>query len=156
MRIIKTTNKAKLQLQQNSGFTLVEVVIAGAIMIILCIGILTVFSYTVKINRGENLRVQALSVLQSEVEEYRSFKFLPFGSDPALNSMPRTKTKSGKKSGDEREFDIYVTIKNLPVGTSDADVKFKEITIEAVPQIAEKGWLADLKANVTVQRVRSR
>ncbi|HEX3100986.1 MAG TPA: type II secretion system protein, partial [Pyrinomonadaceae bacterium] len=61
----------------DDGFTLVEVLIAGAIMIILCVGILTVFSYAVKVNSGNNLRIQAQSVLQQEVEYYRSLKFVP-------------------------------------------------------------------------------
>jgi type II secretory pathway pseudopilin PulG len=60
-----------------NGFTLVEVIVAASIMIILCVGILSVFSYVTKINRGENLRMQALSVLQKEVEHYRSLKFVP-------------------------------------------------------------------------------
>ncbi len=60
-----------------NGFTLVEVVVAASIMIILCVGLLTVFSYVTKINRGENLRMQALSVLQKEIEHYRSLKFIP-------------------------------------------------------------------------------
>src|SRR5215203_6733339 len=50
------------------GFTIPEVIIAGTIMIVICVGTLTVFSYVVKINRGNNLRMQALSVLQAKVE----------------------------------------------------------------------------------------
>src|SRR6188768_339013 len=59
------------------GFTLVEVIIAAGIMIILCIGTLSVFTHAVKVNTGNNLRSQAQSVLQQEVEYYRSLKFVP-------------------------------------------------------------------------------
>jgi type II secretory pathway pseudopilin PulG len=144
----------------NSGFTLVEVIIASVIMIILCVGTLTVFSYAVRINRGNNLRVQALSILQKEIEYYRSLKYVPVGSDAALNAGTFANLRT-RTSPDGRVFNISVTIDNDPYTTgvqttpSDANCKFKEITIIAVPQIAETSWLADLKTNVTIQRVRA-
>src|SRR5436190_16046460 len=67
-----------------AGFTLIEVIIATGIMVILCIGTLTVFSHATKINRGNNLRAQAQSVLQQEVEYYRSLKFIP-GAETAAD-----------------------------------------------------------------------
>jgi type II secretory pathway pseudopilin PulG len=154
MQRINTKNINAVKVNHDKGFTLVEVLVAGIIMIILSVGLLTVFSYTVKINRGENLRTQALSVLQLEVENYRSLKFVPVGSSTQLNSgnYPNLKTRT---SADGRDFNISVTIVNLPSGTTDADTKYKEIKITAVPQIAETGWLANLKTDVTVQRVRS-
>src|SRR5215204_7391276 len=63
-------------LKKRKGFTLIEVLIAASIMIILCVGTLSVFSYAVKVNAGNNMRSQALTVLQSEVEYYRSLKFV--------------------------------------------------------------------------------
>ncbi|MGI8545228.1 MAG: type IV pilus modification PilV family protein [Aridibacter sp.] len=154
MEGIKAENINVARANCEKGFTLVEVIIAGIIMIILSIGLLTVFSYTVKINRGENLRTQALSVLQLEVENYRSLKFVPVGSSTQLNSgnYPNLKTST---SADGRVFNISVTIVNLPSGTTDANTTYKEIKITAVPQIAETGWLANLKTDVTVQRVRA-
>ncbi len=144
------------------GFTLVEVLIAMTIMIILCVGILSVFSYVTKINRGENLRMQALSVLQKEVEFYRSLRFTPTVSDPELNggNYPNVRTPD---SDDGRRFNISVTVDNNPyaagIQTSanvpEATCKFKEIKITAVPQIAETGWLANLKTEITIQRVKS-
>ena len=75
--VITMPNTSKKGFVQLHGFTLVEVIVAASIMIILCVGILTVFSYVVKVNRGENLRAQALSVMQAEVEYYRGLKFVP-------------------------------------------------------------------------------
>lgn len=151
-----------------NGFTIPEVIIAGGIMIILCIGTLTVFSYVVNINRGNALRMQALTVLQYEVEYYRSLKFVPLPStDPSgLGTSPeldgRTRTNIGTKpSADGRVFDIWVTIDNDP-STTAVDItgndttKFKQIKIEAIPQTAEtQGWLQNLRTEVTIQRVRS-
>jgi type II secretory pathway pseudopilin PulG len=147
---------------QGDGFTVVEVIVAASIMIILCVGTLSVFSYVVKINRGENLRAQALSVLQLEVEYYRSLKYVPIGSDTALNGGTYTNVRT-RTSADGRVFNISVTIDNDPFTTgiqtnanvADSTCKFKEINIQAVPQIAETGWLANLKTDVTIQRVRS-
>ena len=147
-----------------SGFTVPEVIIAGMIMMILCIGTLSVFSYVVKINRGNNLRTQALAVLQREVEEFRSFKFIPTGSDSRLNGgdYPNYKTGvSGPSSADGRVFNITVTIDNYPfdddeLDNDEASCTLKQITIRAVPQVAEsEGWLQNLNTNVTIQRVRS-
>ncbi|MBP6002003.1 MAG: type II secretion system protein [Pyrinomonadaceae bacterium] len=143
-----------------SGFTLVEVIIASVIMIILCVGTLTVFSYAVRINRGNNLRAQAMSILQKEVEYYRSLKYVPVGSDTALNAGTYVNIRT-RTSPDGRVFNISVTIDNDPYTAgvqttpSNATCKFKEITITAVPQIAETSWLADLKTNVAIQRVRA-
>ncbi|NNE66162.1 MAG: type II secretion system protein [Pyrinomonadaceae bacterium] len=144
------------------GFTLIEVILAGTLLIILSVGILMIFSNVVERNRGENLRMQALSVLQKDVEYYRGLKFVPVGSSTELNggSYPNVRTRT---SEDGRVFVISVTIDNDPYTAGiqtaaqipEADCKFKEIVISAVPQVAESGWLSDLKANVTIQRVRS-
>lgn len=149
------------EIRRGDGFTLVEVVVAASIMIILSVGLLSVFSYVTKINRGENLRMQALSVLQKEIEFYRSKKFKPAGTDAALNggTYPNLRTA---ESEDGRIFNISVTIDNDPytagiqtsANVAEANCKFKEIQITATPQIAETGWLANLRTNVTIQRVR--
>ena len=153
------------EINKTKGFTLVEVIIAASIMIVLCVGTLSVFSYVVKINRGENVRLQALSVLQKDVEYYRSLKFVPVGSSAELNG--KDKTNIGTRiSADGRVFNVWVTIDNDPYtpllqtattnpAVLEANCKFKEITIEAKPQVAETGWLANLKTEVTIQRVRT-
>lgn len=152
--------KVAVDRKNDLGFTLVEVIIASVVMVILCVGTLTVFSYAVRVNRGNNLRAQALSVLQQEVEYYRSLKFVPVGSNPALNAgtFPDLRTRT---SPDGRVFRISVTIDNDPFTTGvqttpvDGTCKFKEITVTAEPQVQEENWLADLKTKVTFQRVRS-
>ena len=151
------------KIKRQTGFTLVEVIIAASIMIVLCVGILSVFSYVVKINRAENLRMHALSVLQKEIEIYRSAKFVPNSTDPILiaSNNPSTKTVESLPEDLTKsiKFDITADVINLPlvsgVETAEAACKFKEITITAVPKVAETGWLANLRTNVTIQRVRS-
>jgi type II secretory pathway pseudopilin PulG len=149
------------------GFTIPEVIIAGMIMIILCIGIMMTFSNVVERNRGENLRMQALSVLQQEVEFYRSLKFVP-GAQTSTD-LPNhraavlhagTYTLPPRTSEDGRVFNMSATVTNesyKPSTESDeAHCVFKTIVIEAsLPAGQETGWLANLKTKVTVQRVRT-
>jgi prepilin-type N-terminal cleavage/methylation domain-containing protein len=145
---------------RSRGFTLPEVLVAAVIMIVLSVGTLSVFSYVVRINRGENLREQALSVMQKEIEHYRSIKFVPAASSassPELNARTRTPITFGGPfySADGRQFDLFLTITNLD-NLSDNLTKFKEIKIEAVPTIPEHDvWLQNLDTSVTFQRVRS-
>jgi type II secretory pathway pseudopilin PulG len=162
MAIDTTQNDKRLTVGSEGGFSLIEVILAGIIMIIMSAGILMVFSNVTERNRGENLRMQALSILQEDIEYYRSLKFVPVGSNTALNggSYPNVRNRT---AADGRVFVISVTIDNDPATAGiqtaaqvpEADCKFKEIVIEAVPQPAETGWLANLNASVTIQRVRS-
>lgn len=158
-----TNNKSKLLTGGEGGFTLIEVIIAGSIMIILCIGTLTVFSHAVKINSGNNLRAQAQSVLQQEVEYYRSLKFVPgLETQADLVNHRNADLYAGniarpqRTSADGKVFNITVTVTNVaPGGADEAHCKYKEITIAATPAAAQTGWLANLRTNVTVQRVRA-
>lgn len=149
----------------SSGFTLPEVLVAATIMIIIAVGVLSVFSYVVRINRGENLRSQALSVMQKEIEHYRSLKFVPNSSgltSAELNGRAETLIGTDT-SADGQVFNLYVTIDNDPSAlapgvqtTGNDTTNLKEITIEARPATPQTDvWLQNLRTNVTFQRVRS-
>jgi type II secretory pathway pseudopilin PulG len=151
---------------KRDGFTIPEVIIAGSLMIVLCVGTLSVFSYVVKINRGNNLRMQALSVLQAKVEYYRSLKFVPgleTAGDLPNHRLPDlyagTHTLTPITTPDGRVFNITATVTNsVPVAgpNDEANCEFKTITITAVPQVTEReAWLQALHTDVTIQRVRS-
>ena len=148
------------KLVSNRGFTIPEVIVAGTIMIILCVGTLTAFTFAVRVNRGNNLRMQALAILQKEVEEFRSFKFIPVGSDTRLNAGTYANYKSGitaPTAADGQRFNISVTITNVsPAGSNETAVRLKQIVIRAQPVVAQtEGWLQNLGTEVTIQRVRS-
>jgi type II secretory pathway pseudopilin PulG len=150
-----------------SGFSLVEVIVAGTLMIVLCVGLLTVFSYVTNINRGNNVRTQALSALQQEIEYYRSLKFvpgqetaadLPNHRSAAIYAGQRTRPPVTSASG--MVFNINVEVTNLQFSdgsTLEEKCTFKEITIQAVPAVTQGGWLSDdnLKTSITMQRVRA-
>jgi len=152
---------AKKQNNSNSGFTIPEVIVAATILIILCVGTLQTFSVATNINRGNNLRMQALSVLQQEVEYYRSLKFIPGLEDPMLMGHRPEELKAGtwarpqRTSADGRVFNISVKVTNLTPSTQEHLVRYKRIEITATPATAESGWLANLNTKVTLERVRS-
>ncbi len=148
------------------GFTIPEVIVAGSIMIIIAVGVLTAYVQAIKLNRGNELRMQALSVLQQEVEFYRSLKFVPgLGTAADLNNHRPLEIRAGnhtrpaRTSASGRVFTITVLVNNIGftgAGTAEENAVFKEITIQAVPQVAEtEGWLQNLNTQVAVQRVRS-
>lgn len=136
------------------GFTVVEVIVAASIMIVLCVGLLSVTAYVVNVNRGENVRMQALSVLQQDAEYIRALKFVPVGSSAELNAGTYSNVRT-RTAQNGRQFNISVTVANLPAGTTDANCKLKEIRVTAVPVVAETGWLANLNTTLVFQRVRS-
>jgi type II secretory pathway pseudopilin PulG len=142
-------------LREPDGFTLIEVMVAASIMIILCVGVLSVFSFAVQINAGNNLREQALTVLQKEVEYYRSLKYVPnqTQTDPAL--VAGTYTRPDRTSEDGTVFHISVQITNVSIDTTETGCTLKQIKVTATPAVQRSGWLANLHTDVTFQRVRS-
>src|SRR5215207_8654036 len=72
-----------------SGFTLIEAVIALVILLIVVTGIFAAFTYSATLNTGNSRRSQALSVLQKEVALLRSAKFL-LQSDGGADSYTPT------------------------------------------------------------------
>lgn len=146
------------QLKKHSGFTLVEVLIAASIMIILCVGTLSVFSYAVKINAGNNLRSQALTVLQAEVEYYRSLKFVRNTTVSDTQLYAGNYTRPQRTSADGTVFNITVTITNVTHTGSpatEANCTLKEIRINTVMANPQPGWLANMRTDLTVYRVRA-
>jgi prepilin-type N-terminal cleavage/methylation domain-containing protein len=141
------------------GFTLVEVLIAASIMIILCVGTLSVFSYAVKINAGNNMRSQALTVLQSEVEYYRSLKFVRNTDVSDTQLYAGTYNRGTKVSADNTPFNVTVEITNKtftdPTSPTEANCTLKEITITTVMSNPQPGWLANLQTKLTIYRVRA-
>ena len=148
--------------RHDQGFTIPEVIVAGVILTIICVGTIQTFTYATQINRGNNLRMQALSILQQEVEYYRSLKFIPGLEDPLqMGHRPAelyagTHTRPQRTSADGRVFNITVTVTNLSPNVAEHLVRYKRITISATPAVAENdGWLQNLNTQVTVERVRS-
>ncbi|HUR98082.1 MAG TPA: hypothetical protein VMZ26_08475 [Pyrinomonadaceae bacterium] len=139
-----------------------EVIVAGSILIVLCVGTIVVFAQAIKLNRGNDIRMQALTVLQKQVEYYRALKYQHISPDPLLAGHLKTTVATAVPSADGTLFDVAVTIDNDPYTSGiqtastvpEAGCRFKEITIEATPNRPQSGWLQDLKTKVSFRRVR--
>lgn len=157
----QSANKTAPAVKNESGFSLVEVVIAIFVMTVMLLGTLSVFTYAVHYNRGNNLRSQALTVLQQQAEIYRSTKFTPAVTDPDLTGGAKpTKTPS---SADSTVFNVDVTVDNDPTAggmqtsetmPSGRACTLKEIKIAVTPRDATAAWQTAVKAELTIQRVR--
>ncbi|MDI1243097.1 MAG: type II secretion system protein [bacterium] len=148
---------------QQKGFTVIEVIVAGLILIVLSVGIMTAFSTVTNLNRINNVRSQALTVLQREVEAFRSFRFVPGTTDSRLFAGTYPNYKTGVTSADGIPFNISVVVDNDPNNSvggnldsiTDTNCKFKQITITAVLQNPQGGVLSNLQTQVVIQRVRA-
>ena len=94
------------------GFSLIEVAVAMVIVLIALLGVVTSFTYAITYNAGNNSRMQALAVLQEEVERLRSLKFTPGVTDADLAGG--TKTPRTVVSPNGGTFSVRVFIDNDP------------------------------------------
>lgn len=159
--IYQITRKRKLSFKKEAGFSLVEVVIAMLVMTVMLLGMLTVFTYAVQYNRGNNLRSQALTVLQQEAEIYRSTKFTPAVTDAVL--LGGAKTPKAAASADGTVFNVNVTVDNDPASIgiqtnetmpSGKPCTLKEIKILVTPRDTQAAWQTAIVTDLTIQRVR--
>jgi type II secretory pathway pseudopilin PulG len=157
---------------------LIEVVVSLLIIMVVLLGVLSVFTYTIIYNAGNKSRSQALTVLQQEVERYRAAKFN--AGSPTDNFTPgstddgRRDLTGGEKAlrtvttSDGRVFTVKVWVDNDPAvgGLQDEAYQclspqgavvpctLKEVTIEAKLANPSPGWQTAVPARVVMRRVR--
>lgn len=154
--------------RDEKGFSLVEVTIAMVILLVALLGVFVTFTYAVNYNAGNNSRAQALSVLQREVELYRSAKFTPEVMDnytPNGANDDRRDITGGTKavrivtSADESRFRVAVLVDDNPntptVIDTDSTKTIKEITVTVTLDRPTPGWQTSLPATVVLRRVRA-
>ncbi|MGI8639609.1 MAG: type IV pilus modification PilV family protein [Pyrinomonadaceae bacterium] len=143
-----------------SGFSLVEVIIALVILLISVLGVFAAFTFATAYNGGNSRRSQALSVFQQEIELLRSAKFTPtIYNDPLLTGgvkTPRTVTSLG----DGANYLVETTVDNDPFTSGvqtggDNTTTLKEITITVTPQSVNGSWVLAYKTKVVLRRVRA-
>src|SRR5689334_22866539 len=106
----------------NSGFTLIEAVIAMIVILVALLGVFMTISYAINYNSGNNARTKTLAVLQREVERLRSAKFLPCTTanvttgrvDPLLLGGSTTRLVAASAETDNYSFIITTDIDNNP------------------------------------------
>lgn len=138
-----------------SGFSLVEVMIAMVVLLIGLLGLSLTYTSAVKYNAGNNLRLQSLAVLQQEVEQMRSAKFTPTATDAILlGGIKNVKTVA---TADGNTFQVQTVVDDDPF-TADVQTNtsktLKEITITVSSENQSQGWVSAIPATVTLRRVR--
>jgi prepilin-type N-terminal cleavage/methylation domain-containing protein len=141
--------------KNESGFSLIEMIIALAILLIAVLGIFATFTFATIYNSGNNRRSQALSLIQRESELLRSYKFTPTVTDPKLTGgtkTPQNVTLDGftyqvKIKVDDDPFTPGIQIDNTK--------NLKEITLEVIPQNVRENWVVAVPTTVIIRRVRA-
>jgi prepilin-type N-terminal cleavage/methylation domain-containing protein len=143
-----------------SGFSLIEVIIALIIMLVALLGIFAAFTFATTYNAGNSRRSQALSVLQEEVELLRSKKFTPsFCTAPDADLIGGTKAaKTVTSKGDGGTYTVQTIVDDDPF-TGGVQVNcaqtLKEITIVVTPQAVNGNWVIAFPVRVVFRRVRA-
>ena len=137
------------------GFSLLEALVAIVIMLVVLLGVFSVFTYAIIYNTGNNTRSQALSVLQREVELIRSYKFTPTVTDSEMTGGE--KAAKYVNAADGTNYKVVVKVDDDP-STAAIDTvstsSLKEITIIVSPTNKVADWQTAASTQVMMRRVR--
>ncbi len=160
----KNTGKYK-----QKGFSLVEVTIAMVICLVVMLGLVTVFTFAVSYNAGNNSRSQALAIMQEHVELARSAKFTRNKTDDGSSRFDLTggtKTPFKVNSADGNKFIVQVVVDDdyaCPgiqpdtafCASSVQPATLKEVTISVTLDSPSPGWQTAIPAKVILRRTRA-
>lgn len=145
----------RLKNKSESGFSLIEVTIAMMILLVGLLGVTLSYTWAVKFNAGNNLRMQSLAILQQEVEQFRSAKYTSVVTDQIL--LGGVKTPKTVTTADGNKFTIETTVDDDPFADSvqvNQSKTLKNITITVSGENQAQRWITALPATVTLRRVR--
>ena len=137
------------------GFSLLEALVAIVIMLVVLLGVFSVFTYAIIYNTGNNTRSQARSVLQREVELIRNYKFTPTVTDSEMTGGE--KAAKYVNAADGTNYKVVVKVDDDP-STAAIDTvstsSLKEITIIVSPTNKVADWQTAASTQVMMRRVR--
>jgi len=130
------------------GFTLAETAVSFLIMMIVLLGVASVFAYAVYNNTSGDDRTQTLALAQQSLETLRSCEFSDTAIDTKLTAG--TYTQRAQYGGSKRYYTIDWTI-------ADTTPTIKTITLKVTPEGAGPSWGSGTAASVTIvtQRAKS-
>lgn len=143
------------RIKDEKGFSLLEALVAIVILLIVMLGVFSVFTYAIIYNTGNNTRSQALSVLQREVELVRSYKFTPTVTDAELTGGE--KAAKYVDAADGSNYKVVVKVDDDPTTTqidTIATSTLKEITIIVTPTKKVADWQTAASTQIVMRRVR--
>lgn len=147
---------ANEKLADQSGFTLLEAVIALVLMLIVALGSASLFSYSVYNNSGGSDRATSLAIAQQSIERLRSAQFNSVATDPSLNAGAPVVSTIVR---DGRQFSLTIAIDDNPATQAidvNAATNLKGITVTVVPQSIGGGWAFGAGGTITLFTQRSR
>lgn len=117
------------------GFTLIETAIALLIMMIVMLGVASVFAFAVSNNSNGADRAQTLAVAQQSLEALRNLQYSEAATDQDLTEGEHTMTvKRGQGDDAGRRYKIDWKVVNNPTQT------LKTITLNVTPITAGPAW----------------
>lgn len=147
--------KERSTTKNESGFSLIEVTIAMMVLLVGLLGVTLSYTWAVKFNAGNNLRMQSLAILQQEVEQFRSAKYTSVVTDSIL--LGGVKTPKTITTADGNKFTVETTIDDDPFTGNvqvDQSKTLKSITITVSGENQTQKWITAIPATVTLRRVR--
>ena len=142
--------------RNESGFSLIEMIIALVVLLVAVLGIFATFTYATIYNGGNSRRSQALSVFQKEIELLRSAKFTPTIMDTSLAGG--TKTPKIVTAIDGFSYLVEIKVDDDPFNSgnqTDNTKTLKEITLKVTPQNINGSWVIAFPTSVVFRRVRA-
>ncbi|HUF05228.1 MAG TPA: prepilin-type N-terminal cleavage/methylation domain-containing protein [Aridibacter sp.] len=138
-----------------TGFTLVEVVIAMVILLVALLGVFVTFTWAITYNAGNDSRSEALAILQGEVEFLRSAKFTSGVMDSTLTGGVRSQVPVTSPSGKAYLVDVTIDDDPFTAGVQvDNSLSLKEIIVTVSLASPTPGWQTSVPSTVRFQRVR--
>jgi type II secretory pathway pseudopilin PulG len=139
-----------------TGFSLLEAVIALLLMTVVALGSASLFAYSIYNNSGASDRATSIAIAQEALERLRSARFNSTTTDEGLDggTEPQPDIIRGG-----RAFDLTKTIDDDPATDGvqvNAATNLKTITIAVVPQRTGSGWARGIGGTITLVTQRSR
>ena len=134
------------------GFTLLETTIALLVMMIVMLGVASVFAFAVANNSNGADRAQTLAVAQQSLEAFRNLEYSETATHKDLTAGPHSLTVKRGQPGDVgREYKVDWTVADNPSKT------LKTITLNVTPITAGPSWAsAPSWATVTIVTQRAK
>jgi len=139
-----------------SGFTLVEAIIALLLMLVVALGSASLFSFSIYNNSGGQDRSTGLAIAQQALELLRNAEFTPSNTDATLAAGTYVQTGVVR---DGRRFTVTKVIDDNPAtATVDVDTAttLKSIRITVSPESMGRGWALGAGGTVTLLTQRAR
>lgn len=157
----------KKRLSCESGFSLIEVLMALVVISVALLGMFSVFTYAILYNTGNKNRAASLAVLQDQIEQIRAAKFNETTTDLVLQGHDTTRQTVTNATG--LTFTVDTTVDNEPnvAGVQDETYQcltpqaavipcaIKEVTITVRLAAPSPAWQTAVPATAVLRRVRA-